>query len=339
MTEPVFTLTVGLPQNIRLKGRAYTREECFQWLWDQFGHKGLVGVHEGTILSEQAAEHGFETESFTVDAALAPRERDWVGDQGLVVAELYFDAEIKAQRAKEALEKIAPDSGMLVGSIQRQEPQDWNAVWKQHFKSVKLSPFWRVVPAWDTETKLLPGEKMLRLNPGAGFGTGTHETTQMCLEQLGDLAPRLEGSDVLDFGSGSGILTVAAAVLGARALGVEIDPLANDNATENASLNSVQVVKDSKNISEGTVCIQEEWQWARDRFDGVIANILRPVLVEFGPRLCEAVRPGGFVILSGLVEEDLSSIKKLFSEELAKKGFTRPPQVFSKDMWRAVVWK
>jgi ribosomal protein L11 methyltransferase len=310
------------------------REDFYTWLWQEFGgDKGLQGVHEGTLLSEEAAEQGLETESWTLDAAEAPRERDWMANQEWSDVDLYFESDALAHAARERLERLA---GLEVGGVHEQEDEDWDAQWKASFLSnpfgVKVAPFWRILPPWVTPEEAQVDERnelILRINPGAGFGTGTHETTQLCLRAIGERAVRaggrLKGERVLDFGSGSGILSIGAALAGGDVIGVEIDPLAIDNAVENAAINGVKVE------------FARTLEAAQGPYPVVIANILKPVLLEFAPELVRRLdsRASGTVILSGLIETDVADVSAKYSALLGG----RVPRKHELNEWRALVWE
>jgi ribosomal protein L11 methyltransferase len=177
------------------------------------------------------------------------------------------------------------------------------------------------------EAQLAPNEVILRINPGAGFGTGTHETTQLCLEAIGlraRVAGGLSGARVLDFGSGSGILSIGAALAGGQVNGVEIDELAIDNAVENARLNGV----------EDKIHYSRTLQAAQAIYPVVIANILKPVLIEHAPELARRLdRHGGTLILSGLIDKDVADVSACYSALLGK-----PPVKKELGEWRALVW-
>ncbi len=250
------------------------------------------GVNEGTVLSEEAHELGLETESWVIDPGMAPHLRDWVASartKGIV--EFYFSSETDAREFSASL--VAEGHKAIVDEI---PDQDWNAEWKKSFVGIDVPPFFSVVPPWRKEDpSFKPDYEVLWINPGAGFGTGTHETTRGCLEFLGHHAD-LKGKRVLDFGSGSGILAIAAAKRGAEVIAVEIDPLANDNARENSKLNGV----------EKLVTIQENLPGGK--FDIILANILRPILEDFSERLCGLIAPHGVFIFSGLIEPDVEKV-------------------------------
>ncbi len=309
------------------------RDSFYEWLWGRLGEEGLEGVHEGTLLTEQAAEEGFETDSWTVDSGVAPQDRDWVDSQEEVQAELYFSGKEEAERAASLLKEIPQ---IQVGIVEEQKSQDWDAEWKASFLNsgtgVSIAPFWRVVPPWFKSLEdVAREERILRINPGAGFGTGTHETTQLCLEAIGDLSQErsLEESWALDFGSGSGILSIGLALLGARVNSVEVDPLAIDNARENVALNGVE---DRVGFSQVLEPQGRENEIRRYRM--VVANILRPVLLEFAEELVSRIEPGGALILSGLIEKDISQVIEKYSSLLGVK----PSRVMEKGEWRGIVF-
>jgi ribosomal protein L11 methyltransferase len=331
MSESTFRFKLQVPRQVTVQGEMeFDREDFFSWLWESYGSRGLLGVHEGTLLSEEAAEQGFETDSWTVDAAEAPRERDWVKSQELTDAELYFASPELAEDARRELTAL---TGLTSGEVVEQKAEDWNATWKASFnaleKGFEIPPFWKIYPSWIDRTGEEAGVqgrcKILRINPGAGFGTGTHETTQLCLQAIGDAAKKqkLEGISALDFGSGSGILAIGAALLGALVSAVEIDQMAIDNAIENAEINDV----------EDRIVYTKTLAPVGDHFPLVIANILRPVLIEFAPELVRRLAPRGTLILSGLIESDVAEIDRVFSALLGRK-----PDVRALNEWRCLVW-
>lgn len=302
-----------------------SREAFYDDVWRRFGGDGgLEGVHEGTILSEEAAEQGLETESFTVDAAEAPRERDWIAGQVSLEVLLYFPTRAQAEACAEE----------LGGTVEEQPAQDWDREWRMSFlgspEGVRVPPDWRIVPPWvtDAEARIEAHEQVLRINPGAGFGTGTHETTQLCLQAIAECLAGKPAAQVLDFGSGSGILSIGAALRGAEVWAVEIDPLANDNAADNSQLNGVE--------SRVHISLKfDSMVGAPAKFDLVVANILRPVLEAFADALVEKMKPGAPLVLSGLVAEDVDRIVAAYAPKLGG----RKPDVLIRGDWRCLVWR
>lgn len=323
---PVFKFSLKVPRSVSVFETRVSREDFYEWLWAQFSQEGLLGVHEGTLLSQEAADEGLETDSWLVDSAQAPRERDWVGQVGESQAELYFSGHAEAQKAVSMLEQLTE---IQVGRIEEQADQDWDAEWKASFlnsgQGVQVPPFWRIVPPWVDSLSDSSPEVRIKINPGAGFGTGTHETTQLCLRAIGEYCKgQSNGIRGLDFGSGSGILSVGMAFLGMQVDAVEVDLLAIDNARENAQLNGVQdQVRFSQNLSP-----------LGEGYSVIVANILKPVLLEFAPELVKRLASQGILILSGLIEQDVEPVTEMYSELL------RLPvaQVYELGEWRALVF-
>lgn len=334
-SQPFWILRLGLKSEVVFpSGEHARREDFFAWVWQEFSDSGLTGVHEGTVLSDEAHAAGLETESWVLDSAQAPHFRDWIGGQGVESPELYFADEASAEAAAEALGGIR---GCEILEIRRQDPQDWDAEWKKNFKGIDVPSFGRIVPPWENSGIPSGSHSHLILNPGAGFGTGTHETTQLCLQAMSEW--RSEGGSlerVLDFGSGSGILAIGSALKGAGEVhAVEIDPLAVENARENARLNGVErrviYALDFDGLSDAGATAPEK------PYDVVFANILRPVLIQFSEALCQRVKRGsggqaaGCLILSGLVQDDLAQVISVYSKILGVE-----PTPMAKNEWRAL---
>ncbi len=319
-----------------MKAKLDDRDSFYAWIWREFTRLdlGLMGIHEGSVLSEEAAEQGFETESWTVDSGLAPRGRDWVGQQSELNTELYFAAAEGAERAREILSKIP---GLVLGPVEEQKPRDWDAEWKASFLNagagVEVPPFWRVVPPW-VEGEGKGAERFIKINPGAGFGTGTHEATQLCMQAIGEHSQvrGVRDSRALDFGSGSGILSITLAKLGADVDAVEIDPLAIENAQENAQINAV--VERITFYSELSECVIPV-----GGYSVVVANILRPILIEFAEALVERMAPESALILSGLIDTDVPHILQRYDALFRCAGSARQARVLERGEWRAVVYE
>ncbi|RIL12570.1 50S ribosomal protein L11 methyltransferase [bacterium] len=177
---------------------------------------------------------------------------------------------------------------------------DWAEAWKAHFTPLHLPGGFVVVPAWidPAEAGARPGEHVVRLDPGMAFGTGLHPTTQLCLAALADhVRP---GARVLDAGTGSGILAIAAARLGAAYVrGVDIDARAIDSARANAALNGVAIDFDAGGVTPPA---------ASAPFDVVVANILAPTVVALATVLAAHLRPGGVLIASGILAEQADGV-------------------------------
>lgn len=191
--------------------------------------------------------------------------------------------------------------------------QDWVRVSLDQFKPLQIGEFW-VKPSWNDDP--VPNNlTILNLDPGLAFGTGMHPTTQLCLEWLSSRS--ITNQSVMDFGCGSGILGVAAGCLGASGVsGLDIDPQALIATQHNAGLN---------NLSVDTLLPD---QMPNQPFDIVIANILANPLIELAHTLTELTKPGGQIVLAGLLDEQANQVKEayptiIFDTDVSKEGWTR----------------
>jgi ribosomal protein L11 methyltransferase len=190
--------------------------------------------------------------------------------------------------------------------VQTVQETDWAEAWKEHYHPIPIGRKLMIVPAWLENPQ--PERIAIRMDPGMAFGTGTHPTTQLCLELIEEvLADTGGGSTVIDVGCGSGILGVAAIKLGAsHVLGVDIDRLAVKVSRENAAANGVG---ERMETGEGSVKEVLGGNFSVRQADIVLANILAPVLVRlFTDGLAGLVKDGGFLVLSGIIEHQAGEV-------------------------------
>jgi ribosomal protein L11 methyltransferase len=179
--------------------------------------------------------------------------------------------------------------------------QDWVRVWMDRWLPMQFGENLWVVPSWLTPPDAHAAN--IILDPGMAFGTGTHATTAMCLEWLAAHPPR--NLDVIDYGCGSGILAIAALKLGAaQALATDTDPQALVVSYENAERNQV--------TEQLTLCLPDAIP-AQASADVVLANILAGPLVQLAPRLTALVRPGGRLVLSGLLANQAAEVEAAYA--------------------------
>ncbi len=179
---------------------------------------------------------------------------------------------------------------------------DWAEAWKAHYHPVRIGRRLLIRPVW-IEVTPRPDDVVLALDPGMAFGTGTHPTTQLCLEAL---EARVEpGISLLDLGCGSGILAIAGVKLGAvHALAVDNDPLAVEATLANAQQNDVA---DKISVTEGSL---ETVRGSARRFDMIVVNILARIIIEMCDQgLGQIVRPGGLAIFSGIIAEQAADVE------------------------------
>jgi ribosomal protein L11 methyltransferase len=212
------------------------------------------------------------------------------------------------QRLEEALWYLGRIQPLPTAQYRQIMETNWAEAWKIHFHPIDIGSRLTIVPAWleNPNVARIP----IRIDPGMAFGTGTHPTTQLCLEILEAFmfARPEESLNVIDLGCGSGILCIAALKLGAQhALGVDIDPQAIRVARENAERNGVD---DRLELAQGSLADIRLRSFSVHKAPLVLANILAPVLVRLlGEGLSELLAAGGLLVLSGILEEQAEEVE------------------------------
>ena len=186
--------------------------------------------------------------------------------------------------------------------IEQIEDQDWERSWMDNFQPMRFGQRLWIVPSWHEAPA--PEAVNLLLDPGLAFGTGTHPTTSLCLQWLDGQA--LEGCTVLDFGCGSGILAIAALLLGAEhAVGTDIDPQALEASRDNAGRNGIAAER---------FPLYLPGDMPAGTYDVVVANILAGPLVQLAPTISAHVRAGGRLALSGILAEQAEEVRAAYSD-------------------------
>lgn len=243
----------------------------------------------------------------------------------------YFADDERAEETKQQIDRVLGYLNMMypVGEAvySTVADEDWADAWKVHYKPVRLGEHILIRPRWiDVETQ--PDDVVISLDPGMAFGTGTHPTTQLCLEALEKLVE--PDTDVLDLGSGSGILSIAAAKLGAnKILAVDIDPIAVKATIENAQDNGI-----TEGIVAQTGSLETVLSSAR-RFDLIVVNILAKIIIPMcDNHLGDTVRPGGKAIFSGIIDEQADDV-----EAALRKTGLEPYERLTQGDWVAILAK
>jgi ribosomal protein L11 methyltransferase len=204
-------------------------------------------------------------------------------------------------------------------AVRRLADANWAEAWKADYRPLRIGRTFLVTPGW-LEPEPAPGDRVIRIDPGMAFGTGLHPSTQLCLEALERLV--CEGHTVLDVGTGSGILAIGAALLGAeRVVAIDIDPAAIDSATANARSSGVLI--ETRRGEMGVV--------TGERYDVVAANLLAPTITDLSTDLHSATRAGGILVVSGILEDQADAV----AAALTTAGF-EPPAPSRRGDWVAL---
>lgn len=245
-------------------------------------------------------------------------------DREHIIIHVYVSAVHSPGEVRLFLEERLSESGIEYSIMSGQvAEEDWATAWKAYYKPVELSDRLIVCPSW-LECDVKPGQRVLRLDPGMAFGTGTHETTQLCLSLLEKV---LSGGDsVLDIGCGSGILSIAAKLLGSgETAGVDIDETAVRVARENAAENDIHDISYSTgDLSAGVL----------GEFDIVMANIVADVILRLLKDLNKVLKPGGAFIASGIIDTRADEVLAALSDS----GYTIAEKAY-KNGWAAFLVK
>ena len=218
-----------------------------------------------------------------------------------------------ARIAMAELKKAHPEYAPLLMTMDGLEDADWENNWKAFYKPMEIGERLIVIPDWEEADP--QGRVALRMNPGLTFGTGSHATTRLCLQALEKLVR--PGMKVLDLGCGSGILSIAALLLGAeRAFACDIDEKAVDVAYENAALNGVG--KDRYTVRSGDVTSDQKLRREMGGgWDVVVANIVSDVIIALAPAVGPLLAPGGVFLCSGVIDDRAGEVR----EKLEEAGF------------------
>jgi len=215
-----------------------------------------------------------------------------------VAIEIYFDTTTEAEIAEQALKSFP----VRDSAIREYAAEEWAESWKKHFKAMDIGQKLRVCPPWLARES---DRIELVINPGLSFGTGNHFTTRFCLEQLDRFVPESGAKTMLDIGTGSGILAIAAIKLGAeRALGVDFDELCVEQAILNAEANGVAEQTEFRphDITNG---------WPMDEtYDVVCANIYASLLIDNAATLLRVTK--NYLLLTGIREVELDGVADTF---------------------------
>ena len=287
--------------------------------WNKFTLKTRSEVED--IVISTLAEAGVEGVEIEDKVPLTEQDKqqmfvdilpDGPADDGIAYLNFYLDEKEDKEEllanVKDALEELRMFVDIGEGTIteSQTEDKDWINNWKQYFHQFYVDDI-LIIPSWE-EVKPEDKDKMIiHIDPGTAFGTGMHETTQLCMRQLKKYVK--DGMEILDVGTGSGILSIAALKLGAgHAVGTDLDPCAISLLFREKSETN-QIPEGSMDVMIGNIiddkAVQD--QVGYEKYDIVTANILADVLIPLTPVICHQMKPGALYITSGIldVKEDV----------------------------------
>ncbi|QHC04823.1 50S ribosomal protein L11 methyltransferase [Anoxybacillus sp. PDR2] len=215
------------------------------------------------------------------------------------------------------------DIGKNKITISEVNEEEWATAWKKYYNPVKISEKFTIVPTWEDYEPVSTDEFIIELDPGMAFGTGTHPTTVMCIQALEKC---VKPSDtVIDVGTGSGILSIAAAMLGAVSVqALDLDPVAVDSAKLNVKLNKVQ---DIVSVTQGNLLDN-----VKEPADIIVANLLAEIIMRFTDDAYHLVKENGYFITSGIIQAKKHEVK----EKLIESGFVIEETLAMED-WIALI--
>lgn len=244
-------------------------------------------------------------------------------DDGKATVSFYIsddeDKESILSSVKEGLVELADfvEVGDMEITISETEDKDWINNWKQYWKPFRVADDIIIKPTWETLEEKNENDLVIEIDPGTAFGTGSHETTRLCIQGLRKYIT--DETVLLDVGSGSGILSIIGLKLGAKAaLGTDIDPNAIHAMYDNAKVNGI--TEEEFTVKIGNIIddkkLQEEV--GMEKYDIVVANILADVIIPLSPEIRQHLKKDGLYITSGIINMKRDEVK----EAIEKNGFT-----------------
>jgi ribosomal protein L11 methyltransferase len=246
-----------------------------------------------SVSVEDADAHTVAEQALFGEPGMPPPKDGWQRSRLLAL----FASEALAQEAATLLQAQEFFEPCLLQGVHAVPEQDWVRLTQSQFAPVEITPEFWIVPTWHEPPA--QATQVIRLDPGMAFGTGTHPTTRMCLRWIA--THPVVGQRVLDYGCGSGILAIGAARHGAASVdAVDIDPAAVQSAQANAQANQVSLQVGLPDLALG-------------QYQTVLANILATPLRVLAPLLCAFVRPGGSLVLAGILDRQAEELQAAYA--------------------------
>ena len=274
--------------------------DILSYMLDEIGVEGIE-IEDHIPLTEE------EKRQMYVDILPDPEENDGSAKVHFYMEPEKCNPDTVIMQVQNIFQEIKSYTNIGKGtvSLSETEDKDWVNNWKKYFHQFYVDDI-LIIPSWEEVKPEDKNKMIIHIDPGTAFGTGMHETTQLCMRQLKKYVK--DGMEILDVGTGSGILSIAALKLGAgHAVGTDLDPCAISATRENLEAN--QIPEGSMDVMIGNIiddkAVQD--QVGYEKYDIVTANILADVLIPLTPVICHQMKPGALYITSGIldVKEDV----------------------------------
>ncbi len=282
-----------------------TEKEPEKWLKIEITAASELMDALGNFLEETGAQGVFSEFLLPIGAT------DFPEPEGVEVINAFFPADVRSEKRIDAvrkylksLEEIFPEASPSVLAAEVITDPDWGEQWKKYFKPIRVCKNIVVKPTWE---RYSPDSRdiVVEIDPGMAFGTGQHASTRMCMEAIEDIILKdrsIREWKALDVGCGTGILGITAAKMGARDMVcLDNDPKATEIAGENAQINQVDI----------RILNQDAFAFSEPR-NLIIANLTAKLLLKIHGHLLKLLLPDGYLIISGIIEQDVPAIEELF---------------------------
>ncbi len=238
----------------------------------------------------------------------------------------YFDGDQHQENAGEFVYFCKENFSEIPIHVEEKVIEDWNGEWKKFYMPIKVSENLEIIPEWLYEKNKNDNIHQIVIYPGMGFGTGTHETTFLCLALLEKYGREIKGNACLDFGCGSGILGIGAMLTHSMKVDfVDIDRSALENTLQNLNINF-----EGKSLEGSALVLRERFE--AKKYHLVFANILENVLLLEQKTIMETLVPGSYLIVSGLLNHQVENIKNKYTE-------VKFVETISKGDWSAIIFR
>ena len=277
------------------------------------------------VLNWHVAEQELES-ALAILTDLAPWGWEELARQGGFVLRVQVQERKQLKQLQSRICKSCPQARL---DTEKVKDADWQTAWKFFFQPVEVAQTFCILPPWKVEEHRSDSLTPLVIHPQMAFGTGHHPTTYLCLQAMAELKKLgnwPEAKTVLDVGTGSGILAIAAASLGSPCVALDIDPVALDNARENVRANGVE--SEVCLFCGHVACLRADQSYLL-----VVANILSGPLIRMASTLTGLVQPGGTLILSGVLSSQVDSVSRAYQVHGLKE-----PRIEHRGEWASLMW-